>query len=195
LPLDYIAEARALCDDISIAFHCDGARLWNAAVGLGLPPAEIARHFDTLSVCLSKGLAAPVGSVIVGSQEFVHQARRARKLLGGGMRQAGILAAAGIIALTDMQERLAEDHENAKHFAQGLEEAGYRVTHPVQSNLVIFEQATDVPSPAQRSALWKKLGLLISPIGGQRFRAVTHYGIERADIEEALQIVKATTVL
>lgn len=193
LPMSYIAEARALCDEMGIALHCDGARMWNAAVALGISPAEVAAPFESLSVCLSKGLAAPVGSLVVGSKRFVHEARRARKLLGGGMRQAGILAAAGIVGLTEMQERLADDHENAKLLAEGLEAAGYRICHEIETNLVIFEQPTDTPMPAARSAVWKQLGLLISPIGGRGFRAVTHYGIERADIQEAIDILQSTS--
>ncbi len=190
LPLAYLQGARALADEVGIGLHCDGARLWNAAVALGRSPAEMAAPFDSLSVCLSKGLAAPVGSLVVGSQPFVAQARRARKLLGGGMRQAGIIAAAGIVALTEMQERLADDHDNARLLAEGLEAAGYHVPHVVETNLVIFEQPEDGRSPAARSDAWRERGLLINPIGGKRFRAVTHYGIERADIQRALDVVR-----
>lgn len=192
LPLSYIAEARALCDEVGIALHCDGARLWNAAVACGVAAAEVAAPFDSLSVCLSKGLAAPIGSLIVGDKRFIHEARRARKLLGGGMRQVGVIAAAGIVGLTEMQERLADDHENATYLAEGLQAAGYRVTHPVETNIVIFEQATGTPSPAQRAEEWKAQGLLISPLGGLRFRAVTHYGIEREDLQNALEIIQTT---
>jgi threonine aldolase len=190
LPLSYLEEARALCDEAGIAMHCDGARLWNAAVASGSSPATLAAPFDSLSVCLSKGLAAPVGSLVAGERGFIAEARRARKVLGGGMRQAGVIAAAGIIALLEMQERLAEDHENARWLAEGLNESGFHVVHPVETNLVIFEQEANGLSPEQRSAAWKEQGLLISPIGGRRFRAVTHYGIERADVERALEIVR-----
>ncbi|MBA3531309.1 MAG: low-specificity L-threonine aldolase [Ardenticatenales bacterium] len=192
LSLAYLQAARALCDEVGIAFHCDGARLWNAAVALGCSPATIAAPFDTLSVCLSKGLAAPVGSLVVGSQPFIHESRRARKLLGGGMRQAGILAAAGLIALTEMQERLVEDHEHAQRLAEGLTASGYRVTHPIESNLVIFEQPDEGAAPAERSAVWREQGVLISPIGGRRFRAVTHYGIERQDVERVIEVIGQT---
>ena len=189
LPLSYLAEARALCDEVGMTLHCDGARLWNAAVACGVAPAELAAPFDSLSVCLSKGLAAPIGSLVVGSKEFIHEAVRARKLLGGGMRQVGIIAAAGIVGLTQMQERLSDDHENAKYLAKGLEAAGYRVTHAVETNIVIFEQLSNTPSPAERAQIWKRSGLFISPISGRRFRAVTHYGIERKDIDKALEIM------
>lgn len=192
LSLAYIAQARALCDEYGIALHCDGARLWNAAVALGVSPATLAAPFDSLSVCLSKGLAAPVGSLAVGSAGFIAEARRARKQLGGGMRQAGVLAAAGIVALQEMIERLADDHTNAATFATGIERLDYRVPHAVQTNIVIFEQPPDGPPPAERSARWAERGLLISPIGGRQFRAVTHYGIEAGDIERALAIMADT---
>ena len=192
LPLSYMADARALCDEAGIALHCDGARMWNAAVACGVSPATVAAPFDSLSVCLSKGLAAPVGSLVVGSKAFIRESRRARKLLGGGMRQAGVMAAAGILALTEMQERLIDDHENAQYMAAGLEEIGYNVTHAVETNLVIFEQPAGSPAPAERAQRWQESGLLISPMGGQRFRAVTHYGIERKEVDEALEIIKRT---
>lgn len=189
LSLDYLQAARELCDHHGLAFHCDGARIWNAAVALNVAPAVLAGYFDSLSVCLSKGLAAPVGSVIVGTEAFIHEARRARKLLGGGMRQAGILAAAGIVALTEMQERLADDHAHAHRFAEGITALGYSVVHEVETNLVIFEKPNSTRTPADRAAGWAEAGLLILPIGGPRFRAVTHYGIEAADIDRALEIM------
>ncbi len=189
LPLSYLQEARALCDDNGIAFHCDGARMWNAAVAAGVSPADMAKPFDTLSVCLSKGLAAPVGSVVVGSKPFIQEARRARKLVGGGMRQAGVIAAAGVVALTEMQERLGDDHANANLFAEGIAALGYHVTHEVETNIVIFEQAASGITPAARAAQWEAHGVRLLPIGGHRFRAVTHYGIEEADIRAALQVI------
>jgi threonine aldolase len=149
----------------------------------------MAKPFDTLSVCLSKGLAAPIGSVVVGSKSFIQEARRARKLVGGGMRQAGVIAAAGVVAFTEMQERLADDHANAKRFAEGIAALGYHVTHDVETNIVIFEQATTDITPAARAAQWEANGVRLLPIGGQRFRAVTHYGIEEADIREALRVI------
>ena len=188
LPLGYLAEARALCDEVGIALHCDGARIWNAAVALGESPATLAAPFDTLSVCLSKGLAAPVGSLVVGPKPFIDEARRTRKLLGGGWRQAGTLAAAGIVALTEMQERLVEDHEHARRLAEGLERLGFTVRRPVETNLVIFELPEGEDGSA-RAAAWREAGLLASPLGGRRFRLVTHYGISRGDIERALEIL------
>ncbi|HYN89588.1 MAG TPA: low-specificity L-threonine aldolase, partial [Ardenticatenaceae bacterium] len=164
LSLDYIAAARELCDEYGIALHCDGARLWNAAVALNVSPATLAAPFDTLSVCLSKGLSAPVGSLAVGSADFIREARRARKQLGGGMRQVGVLAAAGIVALQEMVERLSDDHANAQVFAEGIRRLGYRVPHPVQTNIVIFEQPGNGENPSERAARWQEKGLLISPI-------------------------------
>lgn len=188
LPLDYTRTVREIADEHGLALHCDGARLWNAAIALGASPATLAESFDSLSVCLSKGLAAPVGSLVVGSRAFVAEARRVRKVLGGGMRQAGIIAAAGIVALTEMIERLADDHENAQRFADGITALGYRVTHPVETNLVIFE-APDGSAPEEHVASWRERGLLINAIGGDRFRAVTHYGIEPAHVARAVAIM------
>ena len=120
LPLDYHGEARAFCDEHGLGLHLDGARLFNACIKQGVALAEIARHYDTVSLCLSKGLGAPAGSVLVGSAELVARARRWRKVLGGGLRQSGMLAAAGLYALEHNVARLAEDHANALHLAEGL---------------------------------------------------------------------------
>ena len=189
LPLEYIQEARALCDAHGIGLHCDGARMWNAAVALNVSPATIAAPFDTLSVCLSKGLSAPIGSIVVGEKGFIQEARRARKLVGGGMRQVGIIAAAGIIALTEMQERLADDHANAQAFAEGIAAFGYTVPHNVETNIVIFEQPNDSMTVAERAAKWDAHGLKMLPVSDTRFRAVTHYGIETDDIKRAVEIM------
>ena len=135
LPLSYLAAARALTREKGLALHLDGARVFNAAVRLGVDVREIAGHFDSVSVCLSKGLGAPVGSVLCGSTELISKARRLRKMVGGGMRQAGILAAAGLYALEHHVQRLADDHANAAFLAQGLSELGYSV-EPVQTNMV-----------------------------------------------------------
>ncbi|MDQ7028713.1 MAG: low-specificity L-threonine aldolase [Ardenticatenia bacterium] len=191
LPPEYVAQVRALADRHGLWLHGDGARLWNAAVALGASPAELAAPFDSLSVCLSKGLAAPVGSLVVGSRDFIAEARRARKVLGGGMRQAGILAAAGIVALTEMIPRLAEDHANAQRLADGLEALGYRVHRPVETNIVVFELPEPRPEDRMMSA-WREQGLLVSSFGGGRFRAVTHNGIEPSHVEQALRVLATT---
>ncbi len=190
LPPEYVRHVRTLADRYNLRLHGDGARLWNAAVALGMEPAELAAPFDSLSVCLSKGLAAPVGSLVVGSRDFIAEARRARKLLGGGMRQAGVLAAAGIVALTEMIPRLAEDHDNARRLAEGLETLGYEVLHPVETNIVIFRQPDKRPSE-ERVAAWRERGLLVHALGNDTYRAVTHYGISTSDIRQALEIVAA----
>jgi threonine aldolase len=157
-------------------------------VALDLPVADLVRDADSVSFCLSKGLAAPVGSLVCGTEEFVREARRQRKLLGGGMRQAGILAAAGLVALETMVERLAEDHTHARRLAEGLAGLpGLEVDLAgVQTNIVIFALAPGAPSPADFAAGLATRGVKLSPIGGRRLRAVTHYGIEAADIERAI---------
>lgn len=188
LPLDYLRQVRALADRHGLALHCDGARLWNAAVSLGENPATLAQLFDSVSVCLSKGLAAPVGSLVVGSREFIHEAYRARKVLGGAMRQAGVIAAAGIVALTEMIERLADDHAHAQQLAEGLERLGYKLLHPIETNIVYFELPAG-QEPAEMEKRWQAAGLLIGHVYGRSFRAVTHYGIEAKDIEQALTIM------
>ena len=188
LPLDYIYQVRAIADRHSLNLHCDGARLWNAAVALGESPAALAAPFDSLSLCLSKGLAAPVGSIVVGSRDFIYEARRARKVLGGAMRQAGVIAAAGVVALTEMIERLADDHGNARRLSEGLQDLGFQTLHPVETNIVFFE-APEAYGQDQLTARWQERGLLIGRSYGRAFRAVTHYGIEAEDIDLALGIL------
>jgi threonine aldolase len=141
LPLDYLAQARALCDRHGLALHLDGARLYNAAVADGVPAREIARHFDSVSVCLSKGLGAPVGSVLVGSHVLVSVARRWRKVTGGGMRQAGLLAAAGLHALDHNAERLADDHARAARLARALAPLPGVVAVEQHTNMVFVDVA------------------------------------------------------
>lgn len=168
--------------------HMDGARIFNAAVALGLPASELTRDVDSVTFCLSKGLSAPVGSVLCGSQEFVSEARRARKILGGGMRQAGIIAAAGIVALEQMVDRMADDHANARRLAEGLAEIPGIVINPetVQTNIVYFDLGTEAITVQDLLAGLEREGVRILDTGPSRFRAVTHYGIEREDIETAL---------
>jgi len=138
LPMEYLARARQFTRDNGLQLHLDGARLYNAAVKLGVDAREITQYFDSVSVCLSKGLGAPVGSVLCGSAELIGKARRLRKMVGGGMRQAGLLAAAGLYALDHNVERLADDHANAQFLAEGLREAGFAV-EPVQTNMVYVQ--------------------------------------------------------
>jgi threonine aldolase len=171
--------------------HLDGARIFNAAVALGVDARTLAEPFDTVSFCLSKGLSAPVGSLVCGTREFVREATRLRKVLGGGMRQAGIIAAAGIVALEQMVDRLADDHANARRLAEGLAEMGVfdiRLDR-VQSNILIFGLATQRFTPQQLVARCAQDGLKFQAIEGGQFRMVTHYGIEREDIDRTLRIL------
>ncbi len=176
----------------NLSAHLDGARIFNAAVALGVEARTLAEPFDTVSFCLSKGLSAPVGSLVCGSRDFVYEAKRLRKVLGGGMRQAGIIAAAGIVALEQMVDRLADDHANARRLAAGLAEMGVfdiRLER-VQSNILIFGLATDRFTPQQLVARCAQEGLKFQAIEGGQFRMVTHYGIEPEDIDRALIILK-----
>ncbi len=183
----YTEDACAVAHRHGLKVHLDGARIFNAAVALHQPAACLAKEVDSVSFCLSKGLSAPVGSLLCGRREFVDAARKYRKMLGGGMRQAGVLAAAGIVALKTMIDRLEEDHRNAGALARGLAAiSGIHLPDPeIQTNIVIFKVG-----PAISGADFKKkadaAGVLFSHMGGQQFRAVTHRGIEPADIAEAL---------
>ena len=185
LPLDYQAQANALAKRRGLTIHLDGARIFNAAVKQKIDVREIAKYYDSVTVCLSKGLAAPVGSMLCGTASFIKEARRWRKVLGGGMRQVGVLAAAGIVALTEMAERLEDDHENARRLGEGLAEIpGFRLEPSgVQTNMVFIEmderlRDVFIPFMAER-------GIIIGT-GHYPIRLVTHYGIEAADIEYVL---------
>src|SRR5579875_2000163 len=194
LSADYLAAVAELAHQHGLAVHVDGARIFNAAIALGIPVSTLVAPVDSLMFCLSKGLSAPVGSMLVGSQEFIRRARRNRKLLGGGMRQAGILAAAGIVALEKMVERLAEDHANCKRLAQGLADYPQVKVDPeqVMTNILIFHlrnsEQTLLTEEEVQSFLHKarEQGVLLGTMGSGRIRAVTHYGIEEQDIETAL---------
>ncbi len=182
LPLDYMAQATALARRHNLATHLDGARVFNAAVKQQVNVQEITQHFDSVSACLSKGLAAPVGSVLCGRAGFIKTARRWRKMVGGGMRQAGVLAAAGILALTEMVERLADDHANASRLAVGWAAIpGISVNlDMVQTNMVFFSLAQ--PLVGKFGPFMAERGILVGD-GPAPIRAVTHYGIEAADID------------
>jgi threonine aldolase len=184
LPLAYMRAAAEFAHQRGLNIHLDGARVFNAAVKLGAPVREIAQHFDSVSICLSKGLGCPVGTVLVGKRELIHKAHRARKILGGGMRQAGILAAAGIYALEHNVGRLAEDHANAKALAEGLAGIEQIKIDPaaVQTNMVFLQ----IPAGEARPlADWfKKQGILVLP--GTSLRLVTHLDVSRRDIESVV---------
>lgn len=180
LPLTYLAAARAFTREHGLALHLDGARLYNAAVKLGVPAREISQHFDSVSVCLSKGLGAPVGSVLCGDAALIAKARRWRKVVGGGMRQAGILAAAGLHALDHQVERLAEDHAHAAQLGTALAELGYQV-EPVQTNMVYLALGDAAPD---LQAFLAERDIRISP--APRLRLVTHLDVSAADIEAVI---------
>ncbi len=182
---DAVAE---LAQRHGLAVHLDGARVFNAAFALGVDVKELVRGVDSVSVCLSKGLAAPVGSVICGSKVFIAEARRVRKILGGGMRQAGIIAAAGLVALDEMIDRIREDHENAARLAQGI--AGLKGLSidlaGVQTNLVYFDVDEVRLTADELVARLNAAGVGMLSVGPRRMRAVTHYGIGAADIDHAV---------
>jgi threonine aldolase len=188
LPLNFLAEAASLAREHHLSIHLDGARIFNAAVKLDVPVREIAQHFDTVSFCLSKGLGAPVGSLLVGPSAVINKARRWRKVLGGGMRQAGILAAAGVLALTRHVERLAEDHANAKRLAEGLAEIEVLGIHPekVQTNMVFFTLERSVFTALQYDL--KEQGILVS--GRDKVRLVTHLDVTRDDVDGVIKAFK-----
>ncbi len=188
----YLRAVRDLADRVGVPVHLDGSRIFNAAVALQCEVRELTRYADSVQFCLSKGLAAPVGSLVCGRADFIAQARRMRKMVGGGMRQAGVIAAAGIVALTEMVERLAEDHHNARILAEGLSEfPGLQLDlDTVQTNIVIFGVKTPHPAMSSFTHLLAREGVKIGEIGAGRFRAVTHYGISTADIHRALTIMR-----
>lgn len=181
LPLDYLAAARELTLRRGLSLHLDGARLYNAAVKLCVPAREITRHFDSVSVCLSKGLGAPVGSVLCGSAALIGKARRLRKMVGGGMRQAGVLAAAGLYALQHQVERLAEDHANAARLGEGLAALGYSV-EPVQTNMVYVQLGERA---GQIKAFMAERGIAVS--AAPRLRLVTHLDVSAEQIEQVIE--------
>ncbi len=188
LTVAQMASIRDLACRYGLAVHLDGARIFNAATALGIPASQIAAQADSVQFCFSKGLSAPVGSAICGSKAFVQEARRTRKIVGGGMRQAGILAAAAIVALEQMVDRLADDHRNARTLAEGLAEIdGLRVDlRYVQTNLVMFNLVRAGIAPEQLALAWAREGVKVGVNGPMRFRAVTHYGVTAEDIQVAL---------
>ena len=190
LPLDYLAETRAYAARRSVPLHMDGARIFNAAIALDVPPARIAAYADSVQFCLSKGLGAPVGSMVTGTVDFITRVRRYRKMLGGGMRQAGVIAAAGVVALEEMVGRLADDHANARRLAAGLARLPGIVVdrEDVQTNIVIFRLANPAVTPEAFIADLQAHGVAIGELGPGRLRAVTHHGIEAADIDRSLSI-------
>jgi len=189
-PLAVLEEIWDGAREANLAVHLDGARVFNAAAALGIGVAELTRGFDTVMFCLSKGLGAPVGSMLVGSREAIDQARIHRKALGGGMRQAGVLAAAGLIALKEMPGRLTEDHANARLLAEAIAaEPGAEIDlDAVQTNIVIFKLRDDSDTAAFCVALQQK-GILASAVGPHSVRFVTHLDVDRKECEQAASVV------
>ncbi|PNY82291.1 threonine aldolase family protein [Deinococcus koreensis] len=188
IPLEVLAGIRAVADAEGLPLHLDGARVFNAAAALSVPLSEITRHFHTVSVCLSKGLGAPVGSVLVGRAEHMRQAHRYRKMMGGGMRQAGVLAAAALVALRGGPARLAGDHRRARVLAEALVNAGYDVNlAAVQTNIVY----ATIPDAAARSAAWARSGVLANALGPDSVRFVLHHQIGDEALEGALRVLTA----
>jgi len=188
---EYTREVGQLCQDNNLILHLDGARVFNAAVALGLPAKELVEPADSVTFCLSKALCAPVGSVLCGSQDFIQRAHRIRKQLGGGMRQAGILAAAGIVALETMIDRLAEDHARAKRLAQGLAGIPGVKLDPgtPYTNMIFLSLSDEVPLSTKEVAFaLEKHGVRVGATGSRRFRLVTHYWIDDTSVERAVQV-------
>jgi threonine aldolase len=190
-PLPKIMEIRELANRRGLRMHMDGARLWNACVAAGISPAQYAAPFDSVSVCLSKGLGCPAGSLVVGPKDFIKRVHRLRKMVGGGMRQIGFLAAAGIYALDHHIERLEEDHRKAKRLAHGLAEIKNIKINPteVETNILYFDV-----SPAEKTAqevvlACRQKGVLLHATGKTRIRCVTHLDVSFADIDDALQVI------
>lgn len=189
---EYMESVAALAGRYGLAVHLDGARIFNAAVALGVAVTDLTLRADSVAFCISKGLAAPVGSLVCGTQEFIRQARRTRKQLGGGMRQAGVLAAAGIVALDGMIERLAEDHRNARLLAEEMAGIKGLLVEPqrVHTNIVYCELASPRLTQAEFLGRLKERGVRVSVTGENRFRLLTHYGIDRENILAALEALR-----
>ena len=193
MPLEVFNEICDRAHALGLPVHLDGARIFNAAVALGRPVAEITRKADSIMFCLSKGLGAPVGSMLVGSKDLIAEARRARKALGGGMRQAGVLAAAGLIALEEGPKRLHEDHANAKFLAQNLAEMEGVKLDPsaVNTNIIVFDVSGTGTTSAEIARHLGERGVLASTINPQTMRLVTHCDVGRADCEKAINAMQA----
>ncbi|HZS12351.1 MAG TPA: GntG family PLP-dependent aldolase [Nitrospirales bacterium] len=187
-PLKTMAEIRAIANARGVKMHLDGARLFNAVVASGVSAETYAQHFESVSVCLSKGLGAPVGSVLASDADTILKLRRLRRMYGGGMRQAGILAAAGLHALEHHVDRLKDDHTRARRLARGLHELSGVSIDPdrVETNIVIFDLADARRSAAEVVAALRAQGVLLNPVGPRSLRAVTHLDVSDADIDRAL---------
>lgn len=188
-PLKKMEEIYRLAKAKELLVHLDGARLWNASVATGITPHEYSRYADSVSVCISKGLGAPVGSLVAGSKTFIDRVHRFRKMIGGGMRQAGILAAAGMYALDHHVDRLREDHDNARRLALGLKEIKGISINPdlIETNIIICGVAQTGMTAVELQGALKREGVLMGALGSQQIRLVTHLDVTRDDIDKTLQ--------
>ncbi len=197
VPLSYIEQVAEIASVNQLKLHIDGARIFNAATALETDVKTLTAPADSVSVCLSKGLCAPVGSVIVGSKDFINRAHRIRKSLGGGMRQAGILAAAGLLAIRDMSTRLAEDHANARILAEGLAATPYISVNleQVRTNMLFFTLKPEAPISVEQliTRLQAEHNIIIRPYNAERgeFRVVTHYWIKQQDVFTVLKAIRS----
>jgi threonine aldolase len=191
-PLSKIHQIRDLANQRGLRMHMDGARLWNACVATGISPAEYAAPFDSVSVCLSKALGCPVGSLVLGAKDFIKRVHRFRKMVGGGMRQAGFLAAAGIYALDHHFERLEEDHRKAKKLAQGLANMKNVLINPaeVETNILFFDVSRAERTAQEVAAALRAKGILVLPTAKTRIRCVTHLDVSFEEIDPAMQAIE-----
>ncbi|MCE7742661.1 MAG: aminotransferase class I/II-fold pyridoxal phosphate-dependent enzyme [Candidatus Heimdallarchaeota archaeon] len=189
IPKENIDTLSEIAHDNGGLVHLDGARLFNAAVATGMPAAKIVENVDSVQICLSKGLGCPIGSLIVGTEKFIHEARRNRKVVGGGMRQAGIIAAPGIYALNNMIDRLAEDHKHAQMLGEKLKEIESFIVKPVDTNIVIVDTTESQLSASDVSDKLEKKGILVTHMGDQLFRMVTYFGITTEHVETVINSI------
>jgi threonine aldolase len=192
LPQEEILQVKEVCDEFGLIFHLDGARIWNVHVATKIPLPELTAPFDSVSVCLSKGLGAPVGSVVAGPADFVEKCRRERKLFGGGMRQVGIIAAAGLYAVKNNIPRLSEDHANARYFAETIDkfECFSVEMERVQTNIVLVNIVTEEDAGSMLERM-KEVGVMGVQFGPKQIRFVAHLDVNRADFEDALDRIKS----
>ncbi|MBD3219070.1 MAG: low-specificity L-threonine aldolase [candidate division Zixibacteria bacterium] len=192
-PLEEIKKLRDMADEHGLKMHLDGARIWNASIATGITLDEYGRYFDSIQCCFSKGLGAPIGSIVIGDGEFIEKARRFRKMFGGGMRQVGILASAAIYALDNNMSRMSEDHENASFLAENLAKIdGIDIDlESVQTNIVIMNIVSSGKAVPDVLSELKDMGMLAVQFGATKIRCVTHLDLDRADIETAIEKFKA----
>ena len=181
---DYIDEVSDVVRENNLKLHIDGARIFNATTALNISLADLMQNVDSVTFCLSKGLACPIGSIICGSEDFIYSARRMRKVLGGGMRQAGIIAAAGLIAMNQIETQILEDHNNAQLLAEGLNKIDglYIEQNKVKTNIIYFKLQSDTVSSKQLLQEMQNTGILFFEVSSNKYRLVTHYGIIKSDI-------------